>query len=655
MFKDNSALLALKENLESQKEKVTGKVKFTRQSFGFLESETKVVFIPPDIMKTLLPDDVIIALIEKEDDREFVGKVLNVLESPSMKMTGKIVEKEWKGSKSKKFLPNNPNYSSIIPLLGNQNDLIANEWINVELTAHPSKERLFKATQTSSIGNEGNPRLPWDYIRHEFDINSYINDLKITSRLASIDKYEDRTEMPYVTIDAESSKDMDDALFVFEDDDYFYLSVAISDPSDLIFDDKKQRKVITSRGFTFYLPGDVVHMIQRELSEEHFSLKENEVRQVVCLDIKISKKDASVVKYDFVLALIKSAKKLSYNYVTEIIENGTVLEEAYYDSLITLHSLSKALKSKRSETEAIFVEREEYSLIVDNFEPVGVKVSKSTLANVIVEEAMILSNKLFAEFAIKNGLNVLFNTNEGFKVEAKEDIELIVNEAGIELINGSIFDMANVIHIQKQINDKIISAENDAIKLKYEDLLTRLRRCFNKSVIQTEALPHKIMGVNAYATWTSPLRKAIDMINHIAIKRFLLGMEQESILEEEVESINERNETSRQAERLLSKILFAKLFDKKPELINKAKVKVIKKQMVLLELEGSGQYCTLQLRNIRTKVRPADGKRPNIYADLDEGKVLLGKNTLFSVGEFISVDHHFSSLITQDIEVKLIV
>eukprot|EP00493_Phyllostaurus_siculus_P022844 UN23178 len=170
-------------------------------------------------MKTLLPDDIIIALIEKEDEREFVGKVLNVIESPSMKMTGKIVEKEWKGNKSKKFLPNNPNYSSIIPLLGNQNDLTVNEWVNVELTAHPSKEKLFKVKQTYSIGNEGNPRLPWDYIRHEFDINSYINDLKIGSRLASIDKYEDRTEMPYVTIDAESSKDMDDALFAFEDDD----------------------------------------------------------------------------------------------------------------------------------------------------------------------------------------------------------------------------------------------------------------------------------------------------------------------------------------------------------------------------------------------------------------------------------------------------
>jgi exoribonuclease-2 len=294
----------------------------------------------------------------------------------------------------------------------------------------------------------------------------------------------------------------------------------------------------------------------------------------------------------------------------------------------------------------IFQEREEYSLIIENKVPVGVNISSSTLANYIVEEAMLISNKLFAEFAIKENLNVLFNTNSGFKLESKEDIEEIIKDGAITLVNDDLFSLENVVHIQRMIQEKSCSS-SDNEKLLAEGLLNRLRRCFCKSEIKDISDPHKIMGVIAYATWTSPLRKSNDMINHIALKLFLLGRDQREIDPEEIESINERLGTSRQAERQLSKLLFTKLFMLNPRLVSKGKVINVRKFMTTIEIQGCGQYSTLQIRNIKSKER--------ISADLDTSTLMSGKRSLFKNGDIIDIEFHSGNLIHQDIELSLTV
>lgn len=643
MFKNNSALMALKENLE---EKIVGKVKFTRQSFGFLELEdNRSFFIPPPLMKKLLPNDLVEVTVKSEDDREFVSSIVSIIKSESMSMTGKVITKEWKGKTSKKFISNDPSYAEMIPFAEDRKEMKDGEWVNVSLTGHPFTDRLFKVNYINSIGNESSNDLPWDYIRTQFRINNPIFALEDSLTLADISYYEDRTHLPYTTIDGERTNDMDDALYAYDDDDYWNLSIAIADPSDLIID-KEQRKIVTDRGYTFYLPDDVVHMIPRTLSEDTYSLKYGEKRPTICLDIKIDKNNGNVISYEFKLAIIKSAAKLSYNYVTKVLEENIILDDVYYKSLLLLSDVTSKLRKVRELTEVIFAEREEYSLVIDNRIPVGVRTNESTISNFIVEEAMLLSNKLFAEFAKKNKLNVLFNTNSGFKLEAKEDIEDIIKDAGIELVNDDLFSLENVVHIQRVIQRNISSSDIGSENLvKFDSLLNRLRRCFCKSEIMDVAEPHKIMGVNAYATWTSPLRKSGDMINHIAIKSFLTGLAQTPINPVEIDSINERLTTSKQAERLLSKILFAKLFKLNPDLIKNGKVINVRKFMTTIELAGSGQYCTLQLRNIKSRDR--------VFADLDNNALLSGNRRLFKNGDVINIGFESSNLIHQDIEVNL--
>lgn len=641
MFKENSALMALKQNLELKKEKTTGVVKFTRQSFGFLELEDRSIFIPPPLMKELLPEDLVEVTVDKEDDRETVASIVKVISSAGMSMTGKVVTKEWKGKTSHKFISNNPGFASMIPFDGPVDGLEDNDWVSVALTGHPSKERLFKVNHLSTIGNEGNRRLPWDYIRTQFDINKEITSLSIDNKLADISMYEDRTTVPYVTIDSESTRDMDDAIHGHEDKENWYLSVAIADPSDVIHHSEEQRKIVTSRGFTFYLPADVVHMIPKELSENVFSLGKDKVRATVCIDIAINKETGNIESYEFCLAKIKSHDKLSYNYVTDILEQGIELNESYYESLIILEALTSKLRSQREISEAVFNERSDYSLVINDYCPVGIKVSSSNLANRIVEESMIISNKLFAKFADENNLNVLFNTNEGFKSDSREDILSILEDADIDLINDDLFSTENVVNIQQRINT-FLSKGTKSEKVKFENILNRLRRCFSRSIITTEALPHKIMGLALYATWTSPLRKSCDMINHIALKRFLIGQKQAKISEHEIESINERLLVSRQSERFLSKILYAKLFSLKPELMKRAKVVGVKKQMALLEIDGCEQYCTLQYRNVRTGAK--------VFADMDDLSVKSKGKTLFALGDSINIGYHSSNMIHQDIE-----
>lgn len=647
---DNPALQSLKAKIEEEKDIITGTVKFTRQAFGFLEDENgqRTVFIPPPLMKTLLPGDVVQAIVGKEGEKEFVQEIKQLISFNKGPYIGRVVVSERNDKVTKHFMSNDPTFTERLPIYGSlYGSLKNNDWIEVVVTQHAIQDRMFKVSTLQVFGNESDSTLPWDFISKSLPINSHLDSSNLAAGNDDFLDYEDRIGTPYVTIDGESTKDMDDALYAEDRGDHWYLSVAISDPSVLIDENPDFLDTIVNRGFTFYLPKNTIHMLPRELSEHRFSLVDNEIRPTLCMDLKIEKETMEVSVLGFVLAMVDSKAKLSYEFATALIESNNT-EYGFMPSLNSLKDLTEKLRISRSQSQTMFDDRADHEFVFDGYEPIDLKSKMPNRANRIVEECMILANTSLGEFAEKFGVNVVFNTNAGFKLESTDLVKQIFEESGFNLQESEFSEMKNIFHLQNRIKEQIeqASEQKDTVALaKLENRLGKLRSCFDKTVFKAVAEPQRIMGVRRYATWTSPLRKAGDCINHLNIKRFIRAQKQLEITPSILEKLNERQECARKSERLMSKMLFAKLLKNRPELASEATIKRLGKTSCLVELSNLGMFATLPINTITFEAKP--------HFDLDNGCVLVNNKVVLKEGDCVPVRFLKSDLLYQECTVTL--
>ncbi len=102
----------------------------------------------------------------------------------------------------------------------------------------------------------------------------------------------------------------------------FEITIAIADPTSYIAVGDKMDDEARERGFTIYLPGRNIPMLPRELSDELCSLIENEKRPVLCCRVSIDNTGVIQDDISFFGAWIKSQGRLSYNNVSDFLENG---------------------------------------------------------------------------------------------------------------------------------------------------------------------------------------------------------------------------------------------------------------------------------------------------------------------------------------------
>ncbi|GAL11833.1 exoribonuclease II [Vibrio astriarenae] len=132
------------------------------------------------------------------------------------------------------------------------------------------------------------------------------------------------TAVPFVTIDGESTKDMDDALYAKKTaNGDFELTIAIADPTAYITPDDEMDKVARERGYTIYLPGRNIPMLPRDLADELCSLIEGELRPALCCSVTVSKNGVIGEDIQFFAANIQSHARLAYDHVSDWLETGS--------------------------------------------------------------------------------------------------------------------------------------------------------------------------------------------------------------------------------------------------------------------------------------------------------------------------------------------
>ncbi len=525
MFQDNPLLAQLKQQIQETLPKKEGTIKATEKGFGFLEVDSKTsFFIPPPYMKKCMHGDKVKAIIRTEKDRE-QAEPEELLEQGLNRFIGRI--KLFKGKLN--VTPDHPQLKKLSLKAKTRkgiksDDLKEGDWVVAHLIRHPLKgDNGFFVEISDKITDADDKIAPWWVTLAQNDLPN--------SEPAGLDSWElkddadleriDMTHVPFVTIDGESTKDMDDALHAKKTESGdFELTIAIADPTAYITPDSDMDKVARERGFTIYLPGRNIPMLPRDLADDLCSLIEGEARPALCCSVTVTKEGVIGDDIKFFAANIKSHARLAYDHVSDWIENGSSdawqPSEEIAEIVRDLYDFSRARAEWRETHAVVFPDRPDYrfELSEDN-DVVAIHADMRRSANRLVEEAMITAN-ICAGKTLQSSFNSgVFNTHAGFKPEKIEDVVNLVNPEGeLPFTAESIATLEGFAALRRWLGSQETS---------YLD--NRIRKAQAYSEIGNQPLPHYAMGLDLYATWTSPIRKYGDMINHRMLKAHILGKE----------------------------------------------------------------------------------------------------------------------------------
>jgi exoribonuclease II len=293
-----------------------------------------------------------------------------------------------------------------------------------------------------------------------------------------------------ITIDAVSTRDVDDALSLRHEGDEAILGVHITDVAHLIDPDTLLDHEIRRRATSIYLPESTIPMIPPVLSEKAASLEEGAIRPVISVLMRLGR-DFELKDYTINESNIRVSQRLSYESVDRKILDSNSSEATFFRIAI-------AFRKERVAQGALIFKDPELSVHVteDKKIEVGVRERESP-SQILVSELMIQANRLFAQFLEERKIPAFFRSQP----------------APLERIS--------------------LGNEYDPVTS------YRSKKALARSNLTTEPGPHSTLGLTAYATATSPLRRYTDLIVQRQLKAVLKSnapllnlKELESILEQ---------------------------------------------------------------------------------------------------------------------------
>lgn len=578
MFQNNPLLSQLKQQIRDSKQTVEGIVKSTDKAYGFLETDKESFFIAPPDMKKVMHGDKVKAVIEEVD-----GKKQAVPEELIEPMLTRFIAKvRFNKDKKLQVLVDHPNINQ--PIGANQlksvkEELQEGDWVVANLKTHPLRDdRFLFANIQELICRKDDEFAPWWVTLARHEQSRYPVAGQESYPMLDTQTREDLTALHFVTIDSESTQDMDDALYMEKLEQNgsqtgWRLVVAIADPTAYIALDSQIEKDARQRCFTNYLPGFNIPMLPRELSDELCSLMPNETRPALVCYIETDLTGKITNAPYFVSAEIQSKAKLAYNKVSdylEQVENAWQPETAEIKQQIEfLHQFALARIQWRKKHGLVFKEKPDYSFVLaENGHVQEIKAEHRRIANQIVEESMILANICCAHYLDEKAKTGIFNTHKGFDTkfltnahnflmanfaneENREELETRYSTENLATLEGYC-----------QMRHDIEPYEGDYYEF-------RLRRFLTFAEFKSELAPHFGLGLTGYATWTSPIRKYSDMVNHRLIKATLTGNECVKPSDEILTRLQEARRQNRLVERDIADWLYCRYLNEqvanKPE------------------------------------------------------------------------------------------
>lgn len=322
----------------------------------------------------------------------------------------------------------------------------------------------------------------------------------------------DLRRMPLVTVDGESARDFDDAVFAEESGAGWRLMVAIADVAHYVQAGGALDGEAWKRGTSVYLPDRVVPMLPEALSNHLCSLRPREERLALVCEMQVDRQ-GQVTAYTFHEAVIRSWERMTYRQIAAFL-NGEDLpvELPVVRSIRALAAVYEALRRAREVRGALDFDTPESNLTLENGRVTAIAPVVRNDAHRLIEEAMIAANVCAAGFLERRQRQALYRVHEAPGQEKAEQLAQAFAACGVRW----------------SPEDKSPTALQGALRAVGE---RRDRWLFEMLVLRAmpradyrpEQRGHFGLALGSYMHFTSPIRRYPDLVVHRAIKRVLHG------------------------------------------------------------------------------------------------------------------------------------
>ncbi len=506
---------------------IRGRVSGHADGFGFLirDDGQPDVFLGPKEMREVLHGDRVIARIAGTDRRgRPEGKVVEILERANKQVVGRVLDEHG----VLLVVPEDRRIAQDILVAPGGKRPRAGQVVTVELVEQPTKLAQPIGRVVEVLGNYADPGMEIEIAlrKHQlpFDFSPAAREQarRLPDKVRKKDRggREDLTALPLVTIDGETAKDFDDAVYCERQGRGFRLIVAIADVSHYVEGGSALDADALERGNSVYFPRRVIPMLPEKLSNGLCSLVPQAERLCMACDMSLSA-SGEIKAYRFYPAVMFSHARLTYNQVAAMLYEGDKALRAEFKSLLphleNLDKLFRQLLKARARRGAIDFETTETRMIFDDqgkIERIVPEVRND--AHRLIEECMLAANVCASDFLQSREQPALYRVHEGPTPEKLEKLRTFLSEFGFGLGGGDEPRARDYAKLLEQIKTR-----PDALLLQ-----TVMLRSLRQAVYSPDNVGHFGLAYEAYTHFTSPIRRYPDLLVHRAIKAALEGGKQ---------------------------------------------------------------------------------------------------------------------------------
>ncbi|MDJ0886168.1 MAG: RNB domain-containing ribonuclease [Desulfobacterales bacterium] len=290
----------------------------------------------------------------------------------------------------------------------------------------------------------------------------------------ALGKRQDLTQLELMTIDGQSTLDFDDAVSIQDFGDHFLIGVHIVDVAHHVAQGDPIDAEALRRGSSIYMPDHKIPMLPPVMAEGLCSLRAGELRPAISTLIKVNP-IGDILSYDVLASMVRIRHQRTYYDVNLMSEEDP--------DIIRLRDVATRFREHRLDQGAVQISLPDVNIWLDENGQVGVsKINRESPARMLVTELMIMANWLTARFLRDNGMPAIFRSQPDPKSRLYPRNE------------GTLF--------QNWMQ----------------------RRLLSRFVLDTRSEKHSGLGLDAYVTATSPIRKYFDLVTQRQV-RAVLGLE----------------------------------------------------------------------------------------------------------------------------------
>ena len=285
----------------------------------------------------------------------------------------------------------------------------------------------------------------------------------------------DLTSLAVMTIDGQATLDFDDALSVEKIGDQYSLGIHIVDVGHFVHKGDIIDQEALIRGSSIYMPDQKISMLPACLAEGLCSLKAGEIRPAISTMVNLSPL-LEIIDYEIIPSLIKVKRQLTYYDVNQAADQDP--------DILILREIAEKFRHQRLDAGAVQITVPEINVWLADDQSITVnRINRESPGRMLIAEIMIMANWLMARYLAENQMPAVFRS-------------------------------------QPAPRERLYKGDGGTM---YQNWMQR--RFLSRFVLGSQPEKHSGLGLNAYVTATSPIRKYFDLLTQRQI-RAVLGLEQ---------------------------------------------------------------------------------------------------------------------------------